>query len=258
MPRKLFGFVAGLVASLAVGSGMLVFIVSMNKPAAIAGNDNPIFEARFTDVAADSNRTVANPLEERVPHAFGIEQQVATGPQAVQDGASDKSTVSVAGSGNKAASVTHVVPSSGTNASLTEPASSKPLDVPAAVPTATSHGIDQPKRQMMEVTSSFETVIQPAAEEEKQATPAAKAATEPQRNEHAGEQTRVARVIKYVNMRAGPDNYEEVLAVIPEGSSVEVIQCNQWCEVVFAGQRGWIYKGLMTIAGADDVSFRYN
>lgn len=261
MPRKLFGFVAGLVASLAVGSGMLVFIVSMNKPAAIAGNDNPKFEARFTDVAADSNPTVAIPLEERVPHAFGIEQQAAIGPQKARDVASEKQTVSVTDSGDRAASVKHIEPSSGANASPAEPASNKPIDAPATVQAATKHGVfdDQPKRQSMEVTSSFETVIQPA-EPEKQSTPpvAAAPATEPKRAEETSVQTRVARVIKYVNMRAGPDNYEEVLAVIPEGSSVEVIQCNQWCEVIFAGQRGWIYKGLMTVAGADDVSFRYN
>lgn len=261
MPRRLFGFVAGLVASVAVGSGMLVFIVSMNKPAAIAGNDTPKFEARITDVAADSDRTVAIPLEERVPHAFGIEQQAAIGPHEVQDVASEKRTVSVTGSGDKAASVMHLGPPSGADASLTEPTSRKPVDAPAVVPAAAKHGVsdDQPQQQTMEVTSSFETVVQPT-EPGKQATPrvAAEPATEPKRAEETAAQTRVARVIKYVNMRAGPDNYEEVLAVIPEGSSVEVIQCNQWCEVIFAGQRGWIYKGLMTIAGADNVSFRYN
>jgi hypothetical protein len=26
---------------------------------------------------------------------------------------------------------------------------------------------------------------------------------------------------------------------------VEVIACRQWCEVIFSGQRGWVYKGFI-------------
>jgi len=57
--------------------------------------------------------------------------------------------------------------------------------------------------------------------------------------------TRIARVASDVNMRAGPSNGQSVLATISRGSSVEVISCHQWCEVVFAGQRGWIYRGFI-------------
>ena len=52
----------------------------------------------------------------------------------------------------------------------------------------------------------------------------------------------VARVTSGVNMRAGPGNGQPVLATIPPGSPIEVIKCGHWCEVIFAGQRGWVYK----------------
>jgi hypothetical protein len=56
---------------------------------------------------------------------------------------------------------------------------------------------------------------------------------------------RIARVVSDVNMRAGPSNDQSVLATISRGSAVEVINCRQWCEVIFAGQRGWVYKGFI-------------
>jgi SH3-like domain-containing protein len=56
---------------------------------------------------------------------------------------------------------------------------------------------------------------------------------------------RIARTISDVNVRAGPSNRQAVLATIPRGSPVDVINCRQWCEVVFAGRRGWVYKGFI-------------
>jgi uncharacterized protein YraI len=59
---------------------------------------------------------------------------------------------------------------------------------------------------------------------------------------------RTARAVSGVNMRAGPSNGEAVLAAIPGGSPVQVINCRQWCEVIFAGQRGWVYKRFIEMS----------
>jgi Bacterial SH3 domain len=53
---------------------------------------------------------------------------------------------------------------------------------------------------------------------------------------------RNARMLSDANMRAGPGMSQAVVAAIPRGSAVEVLSCRHWCEVVFAGQRGWVYK----------------
>jgi hypothetical protein len=58
---------------------------------------------------------------------------------------------------------------------------------------------------------------------------------------------RLARIVSDVNMRAGPSNSQPVLASISRGKSVEVISCRTWCEVVFAGQRGWVYRGFVAM-----------
>ena len=56
---------------------------------------------------------------------------------------------------------------------------------------------------------------------------------------------RIARAIMHVNMRAGPSNDQAVVMRIPEGSQLEVVTCHQWCEVIFAGRRGWVYQGFI-------------
>jgi len=64
-------------------------------------------------------------------------------------------------------------------------------------------------------------------------------------SDDAAPATRSAAVTTDVNMRAGPDNSAAVILVVPGKSDVEVIGCDYWCEVVFAGKRGWIYKGFV-------------
>ncbi|UIJ72711.1 SH3 domain-containing protein [Aurantimonas sp. HBX-1] len=53
---------------------------------------------------------------------------------------------------------------------------------------------------------------------------------------------RTATVNASVNMRARPDNDASILAVLPRGSAVEIIDCDQWCEVAASGTRGFVFK----------------
>ena len=42
-----------------------------------------------------------------------------------------------------------------------------------------------------------------------------------------------------VNLRAGPGiNYARI-ATIPAGAPVSILRCGQWCELVYAGRKGW-------------------
>jgi hypothetical protein len=61
--------------------------------------------------------------------------------------------------------------------------------------------------------------------------------------------TRFAHVTTHVNMRGGPDSDAAIVMVVPAGAEVGVVRCDIWCEVVFEGARGWIYKSF--VAGAD-------
>ena len=53
---------------------------------------------------------------------------------------------------------------------------------------------------------------------------------------------RAATVNASVNMRESPDNDATILAVLAQGSAVEVIACDMWCEVTAGGQRGYVFR----------------
>jgi hypothetical protein len=57
--------------------------------------------------------------------------------------------------------------------------------------------------------------------------------------------TRTAPVTTDVNMRAGPSNDAAVILVVRRNREVEVIGCRYWCEVIYDGKRGFIYKGFV-------------
>jgi hypothetical protein len=42
-----------------------------------------------------------------------------------------------------------------------------------------------------------------------------------------------------VNLRTGPGAGYARIATIPAGARVNVFRCARWCEVAYAGQRGW-------------------
>nr|WP_269930715.1 SH3 domain-containing protein [Aminobacter sp. HY435] len=53
-----------------------------------------------------------------------------------------------------------------------------------------------------------------------------------------------AAVIKRsVNMRSKPGG--AVLGVIPAKTAVELVACTKWCEIVYKGQRGFVYKSYI-------------
>jgi hypothetical protein len=56
---------------------------------------------------------------------------------------------------------------------------------------------------------------------------------------------RTVRVNDGVNLRARPASGSKVLSVIPARASVGLVDCKAWCEVVYDGTRGFIYKSFV-------------
>jgi uncharacterized protein YraI len=48
-----------------------------------------------------------------------------------------------------------------------------------------------------------------------------------------------------VNMRTGPSTNYARITTIPAGAHVNVLRCPRWCEVVYAGRRGWVSGGYI-------------
>jgi hypothetical protein len=52
-------------------------------------------------------------------------------------------------------------------------------------------------------------------------------------------------VTSHVNLRATADNNAKVVAVVPAGKNVDVVECKQWCEVSYNDQQGYIHKRFL-------------
>ncbi|NDV85910.1 SH3 domain-containing protein [Aurantimonas aggregata] len=103
-------------------------------------------------------------------------------------------------------------------------------------------GSSQPAADTIETatgddTATTETMAEEAAAEEETASV------------EAPDASRAATVNASVNMRERPENDATIVAVLPAGSAVEIIDCAQWCEVAASGSRGFVFRRF--VEGAD-------
>ena len=83
---------------------------------------------------------------------------------------------------------------------------------------------------------------QRAAEPEQPATDDAAVADDPM---SLVTRARPAQVSRAVNLRARPKSGSQKLMVIPRGASVQLVGCKVWCEVVYKGRHGYVYKDFL-------------
>ena len=54
--------------------------------------------------------------------------------------------------------------------------------------------------------------------------------------------TRTVQINRGVNMRSRPESGSSVLTVVPKAASVKLVGCKLWCEVLYKGRRGYVFK----------------
>lgn len=57
--------------------------------------------------------------------------------------------------------------------------------------------------------------------------------------------SRTAQVVSGVNMRSRPRQGASVITVIPARASVGVVDCDQWCHVVYEGREGYVFRDFV-------------
>jgi uncharacterized protein YraI len=62
--------------------------------------------------------------------------------------------------------------------------------------------------------------------------------------------TRSVQVNKGVNMRSRGRSGSSVIMTIPRSATVQVVGCKAWCEVIYKGRRGFIYKSFVGGGGS--------
>ncbi|QPC95354.1 SH3 domain-containing protein [Mesorhizobium sp. INR15] len=53
------------------------------------------------------------------------------------------------------------------------------------------------------------------------------------------------RILRAVTMRSGPKKGAAAIGTVPARTSVQVMNCKKWCEIVYNGKHGWIYKSYI-------------
>ncbi len=104
-----------------------------------------------------------------------------------------------------------------------EPAAQADEAATAAIPTA------KPKAAEAAVETAM---VKPEA---KAPDPAADDATE----------GRASRAARAVTMRAKPSTRGSPIGTVPARADVKVISCDQWCQIVYKGKRGYVYRSFL-------------
>lgn len=52
--------------------------------------------------------------------------------------------------------------------------------------------------------------------------------------------------LRAVTMRSGPKKGASAMGTVPAKTAVQIVTCNQWCQIVYNGKRGWIYKSYVS------------
>jgi SH3 domain-containing protein len=227
--------IAGLVAVAAIGGILLVSAVNQRQPPAETANADPSLDERprVADNASATQAPAERPVPAAVPDGLGPVGVEAVGP--AEDG--NRAAAAVAANSDGRPLATSVagqaienlgpgVEARGDGPAVAQdpPTQAVPID---PIASATDPANEQPPQA--DLPSSWPSTIE-AGPAERADSPSA---------------THTARVVSGVRLRAGPSNGEAVLATISGGRSVEVIKCRAWCEVIFAGQRGWVYKDFI-------------
>jgi Bacterial SH3 domain len=53
---------------------------------------------------------------------------------------------------------------------------------------------------------------------------------------------RTVQINRGANMRSRPQSGSSVLTVVPKAASVNLVDCKVWCEVLYKGRRGYVFK----------------
>jgi len=60
---------------------------------------------------------------------------------------------------------------------------------------------------------------------------------------------RPGRAVRAVTMRARPSSKGGPLGTVPAKASVQVVSCDSWCEIIYKGKRGFVYKRFLANNG---------
>lgn len=94
-----------------------------------------------------------------------------------------------------------------------------------------------------------EAAAEPHADPDPKAATAAIPAAKPEPPAEEAGAAANGHILRAVTMRSGPKKGAAAIGTIPAKTAVQVISCKSWCEVVYKGRHGFIYKSFLKRGG---------
>jgi len=232
----------GTAALLGVAGIALWLALPANDRQAIASTQQnvPTFPVKTTKIAPVAAAVAAVAAPQAARKGDAVSPTVAAGAAAIPAlSANDPRWTAPQSNGDPAAAPSDQAP--------TEQAAAKPSDAAAfEEPTAPSDATTQLSKVAALAKDDAETAAIPTPKpqlpdaQSSAATDDAKA--KPQKVAAAAG---TGRILRTVTMRTGPKKNAAAMGTVPAKASVQVMSCKQWCQIVYNGKRGWIYKSYI-------------
>ena len=234
----------GTAALLGVAGIALWLALPANDRQAIASTQQnvPTFPVKTTKIAPVAAAVAAVAAPQAARKGDAVSPTVAVGAAAIPAlSANDPRWTAAQSNSDPAATPPDQAP--------TEQAAAKPSDAAAfEEPAAQSDATTQLSKVAAPANDDAETAAIPTPKpqlpdaQSSAATDDTQATTKPQKVAAAAG---TGRILRAVTMRTGPQKNAAAMGTVPAKSSVQVVSCKKWCQIVYNGKRGWIYKSYI-------------
>ncbi|MES0026408.1 MULTISPECIES: SH3 domain-containing protein [unclassified Mesorhizobium] len=235
----------GTAALLGVAGIALWLALPANDRQAIASTQQnvPTFPVKTTKIAPVAATATAVAAPQAAPKGDAVSTTVAVGGAAMPPlSANDPRWTAAQSNSDPAATPSDQAPA--------EQAAAKPSDAAA---------FEEPATQS-DATTQLSKVAAPANDDDAEtaAIPTPKPQLPDEQSSAATDDTQAkakpqkvaaaagtGRILRAVTMRSGPQKNAAAMGTVPAKSSVQVMSCKKWCQIVYNGKRGWIYKSYI-------------
>ena len=246
----------------AVGTAALLGVAAVALWLALPGNERqasasaaqavptiPVKTKKITPAVANAAVTVAA-APQAARKADAVSPAVAVRQVAVQALASNDPRWSAAGAGTASAPASPAATPAeqkSTDTAFAEPAAETDASTALSQVAASAPTTGQPAdaKKSDDKMDGAQTAAIPEAQPQAPDTQPADDNAEPTKPKHPNVSAANGRILRAVTMRSGPKKGASAIATVPAKASVQVMTCNKWCEIVYNGKHGWIYKSYV-------------
>jgi len=233
----------GTAALLGVAGIALWLALPANDRQAIASTQQnvPTFPVKTTKIAPVAATVAAVAAPQAARKGDAVSPTVAAGAAAIPAlSANDPRWTAAQSNSDPAATPSDQAP---TEQAAAKPSNAAAFEEPAAQSDATT--------QLSKVAAPAKDNAETAAIPPKPQLPDAQSSAAADDAEAKAKPQKVAaaagtgRILRTVTMRTSPKKNAAAMGTVPAKTSVQVVSCKKWCQIVYNGKRGWIYKSYI-------------